>query len=1338
MKATALLILGLAAMATARPEVDDHTIVSTDIKQRQTLILKLLNHVMEPCMYKDIVDIGKNFKIEENVDLYTKSDVVKRFLNLLKIGVLPRGEVFTIHIDRQLDEVVTMFHMLHYAKDFTTFIKTACWMRLHMNEGMFVYALTVACRHREDCRGIILPPPYEIYPYYFVRADVIQKAYMLKMKKGLLDHKLCDFYGIKKTDKDVFIIDENVFDKRVYLNHEDKLRYFTEDIDLNTYYFYFHADYPFWMRDTIFDKFKVRRCELTLYIYQQILARYYLERLSNGLGEIKTLSWNKPIRKGYWPWLKLHNGIQLPNRFNNYVVVRDDNINAVRLAETYEMIIKEAIVKGYIEINGMRLELTKTDDIETLGKLIYGKIEKRDMSTTTTTETEAYRYLLIIMKAKRLVNLVALFKKRLPCYTKEELLFPGVKIDNVVVDKLVTYFDDYLMDMTNAVILNEEEIKKTKSDMTFLVRKRRLNHQPFKVTLDVISDKAVDCVIRIFLGPKEDHLNRLIDINHNRLNFVELDSFLHKLKSGKNTIVRTSTDMHNLVRDRIMTRDLWKKVDTITDIRDLFIKDLRNYMTGFPTRLLLPRGKVGGMKMMIYCIVTPLRLVENIDMNLLDTNRKDLTMDFRSTTLLDKMPLGFPLDRHIDVTKFFTPNMKFVDVTIFHKKMVCDMKTRWNKYVLKHYDMVDWTENDKQLPKGEIFTELNQDHMYELKLVYEILYNAPNFDTFYKAACWTRQNANCGLFVNAIYLAILKRRDTENITVPAPYELLPNYFIRRDVIIKASSLLAGGDIPTEGVLNEGNAYILDANYTTNIDADDDSKLAYFHEDIGLNSYYFLKRLQYASWFLYNQVEYSNYGEYLYHFLKQLVARYNLERYSNGLIYLEKVDWKTCRVAPYDSMLIFSNGEEFSYRGPAFDSNSPINTVIQNIEDTISSVIPPMVENGDTKTNIINNLMAILVSNSENYEFETRSYFGEVTDENRLILPGEFAMKKNLFMLLDNFEVNLKIGSNAISRTSSEFENISEDFTSLNDLRKVIEDAEFGLDVKPLKPIKTLTGFPSRLILPKGTPEGLSMQLLAFVAPFAKVTAAGMTSLPKKEFNSAILAPGYPFDLGFDDTQFLALPNVMIKDIIVTHKENKGGSKGGSEGTKKWFGGDTSDSYGPSREPYAANLKNSEFEEVSGSNGVKREVFDYNLRKSQYGKTSDSYGAKREPYDYNLRKSQYGKSEDYAGKRSSYYKGDKDIITDKISVTEKDKLENKENVNTNVVGKDDVILDNIPVSENKDEDINPTLNVGDLSEVPEADNYHNRQFLPNMVLDNAYLNKDDYLLPSVYTVDYIYE
>lgn len=279
-----------------------------------------------------------------------KQEVVKIFLNNLKFGFLPRGEVFTLNVDRQLKEVVTMFHMLYYAKDFVTFIKTACWMRLYLNEGMFVYALTVAVRHREDCKGIILPPPYEIYPYYFVRADVIQRAYMLKMKKGLIDHKLCDFYGIKKTDKGVYIIDENFMDTRHYLNDEDRLRYFTEDIDLNTYYYYFHVDYPFWMKDDVSHKLMFRRWELTMYVYQQILARYYLERLSNGLGDITPFSWDKPIRKGYWPWMMLHNGVQLPVRMNNYVFNDYKNTFVMETVKEYEDIIKEAIVKGFVEV----------------------------------------------------------------------------------------------------------------------------------------------------------------------------------------------------------------------------------------------------------------------------------------------------------------------------------------------------------------------------------------------------------------------------------------------------------------------------------------------------------------------------------------------------------------------------------------------------------------------------------------------------------------------------------------------------------------------------------------------------------------------------------------------------------------------------------------------------------------------------------------------------------------------------------------------------------------------------------------------------------------------------
>ncbi|XP_026756149.2 basic juvenile hormone-suppressible protein 2-like [Galleria mellonella] len=718
----AVLVLALSALATASSDVDE-VLGAMDIKQRQVVILKLLNQVTEPVMYKEIQDIGMNFKLEENIALFTKSEVVKRLIGLVRVGPLPRGEIFTLHVPRQMEEVISMFHVLYYAKDFTTFVKAACWMRLNLNEGMFVYALTIAVRHRPDCRGIILPPPYEIYPYFFVRGDVIQKSYLLKMKKGLLDYKLCDHYGIKKTDKDIYIVDENIYDSRVFLNIEDKLRYFTEDIDLNTYYYYFHVDYPFWMNDEVINKVnKVRRFELTVYMYQQILARYNLERLSNELPEVQPLSLRKPIEKGYWPWLMLHNGIEMPVRLNNLVVATEDNVDNLLLVETYESMIKEAIIKGYVTIDGVQLELTKPNDIETLGRLIYSNMNTlgRDVMNPNTMVYESYRYLLIIMKSvlglntlipdrlfvtttvldhyetalrdpifyqlqKRLLDIVLLYKLRLPSYTKEELGFPGVKIDNVVVDKLVTHFDDYFMDVTNVVTLTEEELKKAASDMKLMVRKRRLNHQPFKVSIDVVSDKTTDCVIRIFLGPKFDSLGRMIDINKNRLNFVEIDSFLYKLMTGKNTIVRNSADMHNLVRDRIMTHDIWKKIETITDYKDVMVKDLRNFHTGYPSRLLLPKGRIGGMEFLLYVIVSPLKMIDNIDVNVLDINRKDLGVDFRSTVLLDKMPLGYPFDRPIVPVMFFTSNMKFVDVMIFHKKQVSDMKTRWERWVLRDY-----------------------------------------------------------------------------------------------------------------------------------------------------------------------------------------------------------------------------------------------------------------------------------------------------------------------------------------------------------------------------------------------------------------------------------------------------------------------------------------------------------------------------------------------------------------------------------------------------------------------------------------------------------------------------
>lgn len=49
-----------------------------------------------------------------------------------------------------------------------------------------------------------------------------------------------------------------------------------------------------------------------------------------------------------------------------------------------------------LQINGIRLDLSKSKDIEVLGQLVYGTVEKRDLNKI---QVDAYRYMLLLIKA---------------------------------------------------------------------------------------------------------------------------------------------------------------------------------------------------------------------------------------------------------------------------------------------------------------------------------------------------------------------------------------------------------------------------------------------------------------------------------------------------------------------------------------------------------------------------------------------------------------------------------------------------------------------------------------------------------------------------------------------------------------------------------------------------------------------------------------------------------------------------------------------------------------------------------------------------------------------------
>lgn len=232
-----------------------------------------------------------------------------------------------------------------------------------------------AILHREDTQGIELPAIYEINPYFFVNSEVIDKAYSYKMKHS----------DMKTKDLKTHYVHANY--SGWYINNSPTMKemaYFTEDIGLNAYYYYFNLDYPFWMSGEDYGLKKDRRGELFYWVHQQLLARYYLARLSHDHGSIHVFDWEEPVKTGYVPTMRYPNGLEFPIRpaythllYNPHNQPHTfhglDNIFEIQEIEDYERRIRDAIDVGFvITENGDKVDIYKPEGFDMLGRIIEG------------------------------------------------------------------------------------------------------------------------------------------------------------------------------------------------------------------------------------------------------------------------------------------------------------------------------------------------------------------------------------------------------------------------------------------------------------------------------------------------------------------------------------------------------------------------------------------------------------------------------------------------------------------------------------------------------------------------------------------------------------------------------------------------------------------------------------------------------------------------------------------------------------------------------------------------------------------------------------------------------
>uniref|UniRef100_A0A224XCH4 Putative hexamerin 4 n=1 Tax=Panstrongylus lignarius TaxID=156445 RepID=A0A224XCH4_9HEMI len=626
-----------------------------------------------------------DFDINANLDHFNKPAIIKEFLKAYNHGgFLQKNALFSMASPRTRSHIRKLFDLFYFANDFETFYKVASWAKKHINQNQFVYAYTLAILHRPDCVSFSIPPLYEIFPSYFTPTDLMHQVYEAKIK-DIKEKK----FTYNNTGYE-YNYNTNVFGSPLSqdaVGHLDyKISYFREDVGLNNMYALFMLKLPSWMCPHRYVGTNLyKRGETFYFVHQQLYSRYTLARLANGLPFTERLQWELPIKVGYNPRVAHFNGLSFHTRPDNLIPdhFKKEHVTKAQLLEKRILdVIDSAVV--WDTTNTTLLPIDDENGLELLSQLIYGTTERPNrkyfpsyywhvietlgylintadqhnfLGEALSTQLTSLRDPVFFQFVNRLLWLYQGYYNQRRPYTKEELSFSGVTVKDFEVDEFVTYFDMFEYEVTNGIPM------KNPYDYTnyiYHARQYRLNHKPYTFKVTIYSEKQIEGVVRVYIGPKYDSEHHLLNLEQSRMAYMELDHFPVKLNYGKNVIERGYLDSHIFGQEPEGFRSLYTRlVNSINNSEPFYINERNS--CGVPYRFQLPRGWKSGQPFVIAVIVSQAVLTETVE-------EKGPLGPCGTSTTQDKKSLGFPFDRPIEESSFHLSNILFKDVLVYHKE----------------------------------------------------------------------------------------------------------------------------------------------------------------------------------------------------------------------------------------------------------------------------------------------------------------------------------------------------------------------------------------------------------------------------------------------------------------------------------------------------------------------------------------------------------------------------------------------------------------------------------------------------------------------------------------------
>ncbi|CAD7004662.1 unnamed protein product [Ceratitis capitata] len=264
---------------------------------------------------------------------------------------LPRKAQFTLCIPAHRFMARRLIDIFMAMNTIDELQSVAAYAHDRVNPYLFNYALSVAVLHREDTKGVGLLSFVQSFPNKFIDRQVFR-------------HLREECTIVPEGSRMPIVIPRDYTASE--LEPEHRLWYFREDFGVNLYHWQRYLVYPLEATERRV-VFKERRGELFYYMYEQILARYNVERFCNKLPRVEPLNnLREFIKEGYFPKM------EWPPRFDNTKLsdvkrYQDQLILDIGCLQRWMDLIYKAISEGsVIDESVNRIPL----DIEVLGNII--------------------------------------------------------------------------------------------------------------------------------------------------------------------------------------------------------------------------------------------------------------------------------------------------------------------------------------------------------------------------------------------------------------------------------------------------------------------------------------------------------------------------------------------------------------------------------------------------------------------------------------------------------------------------------------------------------------------------------------------------------------------------------------------------------------------------------------------------------------------------------------------------------------------------------------------------------------------------------------------------------